>query len=165
MKTSASILSGIASRIRKTAGKLINIHDKPKKIAGGYALGCFFGVTPFIGLQVILAILVSTLFRWNKAASAIGVLNTNWMKGFFIYPLNYKIGAMILGSDISLELPDHISTAYFMTLLEEGREVLVSLMTGGLITGTVIALVYYYLILFYLKRKIKRSSINQVLAS
>ena len=123
------------ARIRKTAEKLINIHDKPKKIAGGYALGCFFGVTPFIGLQVILALLVSTIFRWNRTATAIGVLNTNWMKGLFIYPLNYKIGAMILGSDISLEMPDHVSTAYFMTLFEEGRDVLASLLIGGFITG------------------------------
>ena len=36
--------------------KLLAIRDTPNAIAGGIAIGFFFGFTPFIGLKTLLAL-------------------------------------------------------------------------------------------------------------
>ena len=52
---------------------LVQLHDTPHSIAGGTAIGIFFGFTPFFGFKTLLGILVAWGFRCSRVAAAIGV--------------------------------------------------------------------------------------------
>jgi len=51
--------------------KLLAIRDTPEAIAGGVAIGFFFGFTPLFGLKTASAILFAWLTRSNVLASVI----------------------------------------------------------------------------------------------
>ena len=52
---------------------LIQLHDTPHSIAGGTAIGVFFGFTPLFGFKTLLGILVAWGFRCSRIAAAVGV--------------------------------------------------------------------------------------------
>ena len=52
---------------------LVQLHDTPHSIAGGTAIGIFFGFTPLFGFKTLLGILVAWGFRCSRVAAAIGV--------------------------------------------------------------------------------------------
>ena len=52
---------------------LVQLHDTPHSIAGGTALGVFFGFTPFFGFKTLLGILAAWGFRCSRVAAAVGV--------------------------------------------------------------------------------------------
>ncbi|HWI58461.1 MAG TPA: DUF2062 domain-containing protein [Bacillota bacterium] len=51
--------------------KLLAIRDTPEAIAGGVAIGIFFGFTPLFGLKTILAIFLAWLTRSNILAAVL----------------------------------------------------------------------------------------------
>src|ERR1035438_8746530 len=51
--------------------KLLAIRDTPEAIAGGVAIGIFFGFTPLFGLKTALTILFAWLTRCNIIAAVI----------------------------------------------------------------------------------------------
>jgi uncharacterized protein (DUF2062 family) len=53
--------------------KLLAIRDTPNAIAGGVAIGIFFGFTPLVGLKTLLSIFFAWLTRCNIVAAAISV--------------------------------------------------------------------------------------------
>ena len=53
--------------------QLVQLHDTPHSIAGGTAVGVFFGFTPLFGFKTLLAILVAWGFRCSRVAAAVGV--------------------------------------------------------------------------------------------
>lgn len=52
---------------------LIGLHDTPHSIAGGIALGIFFGFTPLFGFKTLLAMLLAWCFRCSYVAAVIAV--------------------------------------------------------------------------------------------
>jgi len=53
--------------------RVLQIRDTPHAIAGGLAIGVFFGMTPLIGLKTGLALLFAWMLRYSKLASVIAV--------------------------------------------------------------------------------------------
>ena len=53
--------------------RLVQLHDTPHRIAGGTAIGIFFGFTPLFGFKTLLGILTAWGFRCSRIAAAIGV--------------------------------------------------------------------------------------------
>ena len=51
--------------------KLLAIRDTPQAIAGGVAIGIFFGFTPLFGLKTLLSILFAWLTRSNILAAVL----------------------------------------------------------------------------------------------
>jgi uncharacterized protein len=51
--------------------KLLAIRDTPEAIAGGVAIGIFFGFTPLFGLKTVLTILFAWLTRSNLIAAVL----------------------------------------------------------------------------------------------
>lgn len=133
--------------------KLQRLKGDPKLIARSFALGSFMGVTPLIGMQVLLSVLISYIFRLSKAAAIVGVFNTNWTKGLFLYPLNYKIGCWILGIKPIADIKGLLTSQGFYALPDLGVLVFISLLIGGLITGSMLAVFYYFLVLKLIKGK------------
>jgi uncharacterized protein len=57
--------------LRRHSLKLLAIRDTPEAIAGGVAIGIFFGFAPFFGLKTVLAILFAWLTRSNILAAVL----------------------------------------------------------------------------------------------
>jgi len=67
--------------------KLLAIRDTPEAIAGGVAIGIYFGFTPLIGLKTALTILLAWLTRSNIIAAVIAQAAHD--VGFYLMPLLY----------------------------------------------------------------------------
>lgn len=150
------------SIFRRFKRKILNLQDSPEKVAGSFALGSFIGVSPLVGMQVIVSLLLSFLFKLNKIAAVAGVLNTNLTKGLMLYPLNYKIGAWILGISPIVDIPYLFRGNIIKNLMDAGREVFVCLLLGGAVTGIIIALIYYILIIRILRYAKNKESFNTI---
>ncbi len=140
----------LKKRFREKIQKFIG---EPRLIAKSFALGSFIGVTPLVGMQILISLMLAAIFRLSKSAIVIGVINTNWTKGLLLYPLNYKLGSWLLGNHSNINIHDLLTGNIFMNLYHAGSEVFISLLIGGFITGSVISAIYYFLILKILKQK------------
>ncbi|MPM12524.1 hypothetical protein SDC9_58877 [bioreactor metagenome] len=140
------------SRFIRLREKIIRLKGDPVKIYRGFALGSFIGVSPLIGMQVLICLGLSTLLRISRPASVIGVLNTNWTKGLFLYPVNYRIGAWILGNNNLVDFTKILHGNILRNIINAGPDVFISMLIGGFVTGAILAVAYYYLVHFILTK-------------
>jgi hypothetical protein len=77
-------------------GALLQLDDSPRRTAAALAIGVFLSFTPFWGFQTLLALLVATVFRLNRAVTVTGTwLNLPWFAPF-VYAGAVKLGALML---------------------------------------------------------------------
>lgn len=131
--------------IDKIKLKLLSIKASPEKISRGYALGVFLGTTPFIGTKVVLALCITSLFKWSKAASVIGVYHINILTAPFFYSISFYIGRLATGCDNNLVIPDKMNSHAVLSTFYGSWEILFSFLIGGLILGIPLAGISYYL--------------------
>jgi uncharacterized protein (DUF2062 family) len=75
---------------------LLHLDDPPWRLALALSVGVFISCTPLYGAQTLLALLVATVFRLNKAVTVLGTwLNLPWFAPF-MYAAALKIGARVL---------------------------------------------------------------------
>ncbi len=137
--------------------RLFTLNGEPKVVARGFALGSFVGMLPFPGFQMLISATLAAFFRFNKTAAIAGVFNTNMVTGVFVFAFNYWLGKTILGIDSVFVIPDRIGISFAKTVITAGSDVFVSLLLGGFLTGIVAMFLGYYISLFLLTRKMKRS--------
>lgn len=82
--------------LRAAYHQLLKIRGEPNEIALGFALGVFIGASPTIGFQMIIAVPIAAILKWNKVAAAAGVWISNPITAPFLYGMTYYIGAKIL---------------------------------------------------------------------
>ncbi len=63
--------------MRRAYDRFVRIRGDPRQIAMGLTLGVFLGASPLFGFQLLLAVLIAALLRWNKIAAAMGTLISN----------------------------------------------------------------------------------------
>ena len=85
---------------RKFIHRLLQINDTPESIALGTAVGLFLAMTPTVGIQMILMIIVGTVIRANRLAGIIMVYISNPFTLIPIYWADYWIGAKLLGKEL-----------------------------------------------------------------
>jgi len=82
--------------VRRWLGALLHVDDTPERTAAAFAVGVFFGFSPFLGFHTLLAIIVAFLFNLNRVAMLLGVYsNLPW----FLAPY-YAIATMV-GSEMT----------------------------------------------------------------
>jgi uncharacterized protein len=92
-------MSGAPDR-RRWLDQLLHTHDTPTRTALAYALGVFFGFSPFLGLHTILGLVVAFAFNLNRVAVLLGVYsNLPWILPAY-YTLATMLGAAVLGVDV-----------------------------------------------------------------
>ena len=70
--------------------------DRPWRVALALSVGVFISFTPFYGVQTILALVVATLLRLNRAITVTGTwMNLPWFAPF-IYAGAIKLGTVLL---------------------------------------------------------------------
>src|SRR5262249_24982915 len=83
--------------VRRWMDELLHIDDTPERTAGAFALGVFFGFSPFLGLHTVLAILAAFLFNLNRVAVLLGVYaNLPWFLAPY-YAIATMVGATLPG--------------------------------------------------------------------
>ncbi len=99
--------------IRRWLGSLLHIDDTPERTAAAFALGVFFGFSPFLGFHTVLGILAAFLLDYNRVAVLLGVYtNLPW----FLAPY-YAIATMV-GSEITGRRPPPYLRAQLGRLFE-----------------------------------------------
>src|ERR1051326_3735032 len=80
--------------------KLLAIRDTPQAIAGGVAIGIFFGFVPVIGLKTLLAIAVAWVSRSNVLAAVLAATAHEILFPLMplIYGLEFAVGKWLLSS-------------------------------------------------------------------
>jgi len=136
--------------LREHSLKLLAIRDTPEAIAGGVAIGIFFGFTPLFGLKTLGAIFFAWLTRSNIIAAVLaGTLHDlilPVMPAVFIW--EYKLGFWIQNQ----EWPRHIPRVHLA--VHEWRDwtrILTSevgkpMLLGSLTIALPIAVISYFVI-------------------
>ena len=127
--------------------RLLAIRDTPEAIAGGVAIGIFFGLTPLFGLKTLLAILSAWLLRSNILAAVIATTLYDVVLPFMpvVFVWEYKIGYLLLND----EWPQKLSRVqlkaaewrHWTTFLTVGKPVLL----GSVVVGAPGALVTFFI--------------------
>ena len=113
-------------RLLARARWVLQLDDPPWRIALALAVGVFISCTPTFGFQTLLAILIATLARLNRAATVTGAwLNLPWMAPF-VYAGALKLGHVVV--------PDRGGLGGFWLML----------MVGTTIVGVAAAAVTYF---------------------
>lgn len=99
------------SKPRRTPRALLRsilmLDDTPHSVALGTSIGMFIGMTPTVGIQMLIvlsiAFVVRPLFRFNRIAAVLTVYVTNPLTIIPIYWFNYQVGTLFVPSDIRYE--------------------------------------------------------------
>jgi uncharacterized protein len=125
--------------------RLLAIRDTPEAIAGGVAIGIFFGFTPLFGLKTLSAILVAWLTRSNIIAAVIATTLHDLLLPFLpvVFVWEYKLGYLLLNDEWPQRLSRvHLRPAEWLnwtTFLTVGKPLLL----GSIVGGAPIALVTF----------------------
>jgi uncharacterized protein (DUF2062 family) len=91
--------------------KLLHTHDTPSRTAAAFAVGVFFGFSPFLGLHTLLGLVCAFAFRLNRVAVLLGIYsNLPWILPGY-YAITTVAGALLLGIDVPPELPGQLTSA------------------------------------------------------
>ena len=83
--------------VRRWLDTLLHVADTPERTAAAFAMGVFFGFSPFLGFHTLLAIIVAFLFNLNRVAALLGVYsNLPWIIAPY-YAIVTMLGAKIIG--------------------------------------------------------------------
>jgi len=127
---------------------LIQIEGDPKDIASGFAVGVFVGMTPFLGVHIVLSLVLAMLFQANKIAACIGVQITNILTAPFFYSLTYWIGSEIMGNDSFFNRSIDFSWDTIGQVIYTSPSIFVSLIVGGIILGLPLSILAYLVALY-----------------
>jgi|GEM_PF-225700 len=135
--------------------KILLIHDSPKKIAGGAALGVFLGIVP--GEGVMATIILSSLFRLNRLAAITAVVAFNMWTTAVILPLAALLGSFIFGIGYNNLVADFENAfsrgwkAFFTDTLI--FHIALPVMVGFIIVAVLISAFFYFFIIYLLKKE------------
>ncbi len=138
--------------VRKWLDVLLHIHDSPRRTAAAYALGVFFGFSPFLGLHTALALAFAFFFNLNRVAVLVGVYsNLPWIMAPY-YTVVTVGAAKLLGMHVPTGFAGQVEKLFALSLFhgEFWRRLLVLLRpfvwpytVGSLVGAVVLAVVAY----------------------
>jgi uncharacterized protein len=142
MKTNRERYSEIMSALKD---KLSSIKAEPEKVRMGYALGVFLASTPLVGLKAFIAIFITYVCKWNKAAALIGVFHVNLFTAPLFYGFAFVVGRFVLGSSAEFSWPDKVNLVTIFEIFRGNVSIMYNLTLGGLILGVPMAIGAYFL--------------------
>lgn len=124
--------------------RFLKIRGTPQQMSLGLALGVFIGMTPFLGFHTAIAVMLASLFKWSKIAAGVGVFVTNPLTAPLIYPLTYKLGAVITGFSEPIQWFKLFEQGGFVGMMKNSPLILVDMIVGGAIIGVPFSVFAYY---------------------
>ena len=153
---------------------ILMLDDTAHSVALGTAVGMFVGMTPTVGVQMLIVLAVAyvaqPLFRFNKVAAVLTVYVTNPLTAIPVYWFNYQVGTFFVPSDVKYE--DFVAVVQFqsdrdwssraMSLISElGTPLLI----GCLVVATVSSLLTYPAMRWLLRRCARQDKLHCTKAS
>ncbi len=134
--------------------RVVRLRASPHAIALGVAIGVFVGVTPTVGLQMLIAVFVATLLGASRLAAVVPVWITNPVTIVPMYSFNYWVGRLLVGGptvDQFRVKAQHIAGLYATGALTDatwalfnlGTQTLLPLWLGCVLVGIVAGAVAY----------------------
>jgi uncharacterized protein len=141
-------------RVRRWLDQLLHTHDTPQRTAAAYALGLFFGFSPFLGLHTVLGLACAFALNLNRVAVLLGVYsNLPWILPAY-YTLATILGAAILRVEVPPGVLSELSSAVaagswreFLRIAETLTPLAWSYCLGSTIGAAVLAAIGYRLAL------------------
>jgi uncharacterized protein len=91
--------------------QLLHTHDTPRRTAAAYAVGVFFGFSPFLGLHTVLGLAAAFALNLNRVAVVLGIYsNLPWILPPY-YTLATMAGAVLLQTEVPPRLLSELSEA------------------------------------------------------
>lgn len=155
-------------QLRRWLEQLLHTHDTPERTAAAYALGVFFGFSPWLGAHTILGIICAFTFNLNRVAVLLGIYsNLPWILPAY-YSLATLVGAAILRvrvppgllRDLSVAL-SQASWADFRALAHALKPLAWAYVLGSTIGSIILALVAYRLSLAFVVAHRRRLAMHQ----
>jgi uncharacterized protein (DUF2062 family) len=104
--------------IRRWLDTLLHIADTPERTAAAFALGVFFGFSPFLGLHTILGIAFAFLLNLNRVAVLLGVYsNLPWIIGPYYAFVTMVVGAPLTRHRIPPGFKSQVSALFDLSVL------------------------------------------------
>jgi uncharacterized protein (DUF2062 family) len=101
----------VREKLTQLTARLARLPDTPERVALAFAIGVFFGFSPFLGLQTVLGISLAFSFRLSRVAVLLGT----WVNLPWFVPLYYagvtELGARLLGQTPPSQMADHVGQA------------------------------------------------------
>jgi len=130
--------------------RLLELRDTPHAIAGGAAIGMFYGFTPLFGVKTLLSLVTAWLARCSKIAAVIAVTLHDVVTPFWpvLLRIEYDIGYWLLSNPhtlppkLKLKHVVHFDLAemlHWTTFLKVGLPLLI----GSLVIAVPAALISY----------------------
>ncbi|ACD82471.1 Uncharacterized conserved protein [Methylacidiphilum infernorum V4] len=164
-----NFFSFVTHHFEKSHRALRKLPVSAHSIALGFAIGVFYGFTPFWGFKTILAILSAWLTRVSKVAAAIGVAAHDIILPFVpgLMWLEYKIGLILLGTDAHqfkkiLPKLQHLELRQLISW-QELYHIGWPMFIGSLVIGLPAALVSYFVIFKSIKKYQDKQKIEEEL--
>jgi uncharacterized protein len=135
--------------------KLLAIRDTPEAIAGGVAIGIFFGFTPLFGLKTLSAIFFAWLTRSNILAAVLAGTAHDIILPFMpvIYLWQYKLGFWLMSRPHKwphipkFDMKEHWWRSW-TTFFSVGRPLLV----GSIVCAAPVSVVFFFITRFFVAR-------------
>ncbi len=152
--------------LRRRLEKLLQEEKEPQKVARGFAIGAAIAVTPTVGVQTALALLLSLITRSSKIAAVAATIILNPIG--YIPPgpwavANYYVGAFLIGrSPLSLvrlkavfspEGEPFSIVAAMKRLGGLGGEIMLPVCVGAAVCAACAAAISYILLQRFIKKR------------
>jgi len=142
--------------VRGWVEKLLHIHDSPQRTAAAYALGVFWGFSPFFGVHTLMALICAFVFNLNRIAVVAGACtNLPWTIVPY-YTLVTMAGAAVTGARLPPDFADRFqqlndlslfSRAYWTGMLDLLWPLVWAFHLGSLVGAVLLATLAYVLAL------------------
>ncbi len=113
------------------------------EIASGASIGAFFAVFPTFGIGILMVIILSRIFRFNLIAAVSSSIISNPLDSPFFMLLSFKVGSLILTSEIDFNLKE-----WKHQLGEAGLTILI----GALIVSSTVSLIVYFGVKYFVQK-------------
>jgi hypothetical protein len=108
------------SLLRRWLSALLHIQDTPQRTAAAFALGVFFGFSPFLGLHTVMAVALAFLLNLNRVAVLLGVYsNLPWIIGAY-YASATMLGAALLRTRLPAGFRERLSDLFQLSVFQGG---------------------------------------------
>jgi uncharacterized protein (DUF2062 family) len=150
--------------VRRWLDALLHVQDTPERTAGAFALGVFFGFSPFLGFHTLLAIVAAFLLDMNRVAVLLGVYaNLPWFLAPY-YAIATMVGSEITGKRPPPEFRAHLGQLFELSLFQMDfwhrlivlmKPLLWPYTVGSLLCAIILAVAAYHLALTFLTSRRK----------
>ncbi len=152
--------------IKSRYERLKEIRDAPRAVAGGVAIGMFWGFTPLTGIKTLLSIFCAWLLRCSKIAAVITVSFHDVLSP--IWPIflrwEYDLGFWILSHPHHFPKKLSMKEAHLRYWLHFNKlELIWPTFVGSLLFAVPIALISYWVVERSLERYRRKREAQQAL--